>query len=52
MTKYNQEIECKMELHFTQLSEKAKRYYAAIEATKLGYDRIKYIIDLFKISVR
>ena len=50
MTKYNQEIERKMELHFTQLSEKAKRHYAAIEAAKLGYGGIKYISNLFKIS--
>ena len=52
MTKYNQEIERKMELHFTQFSEKTKRHYAAIEATKFRYGGIKYISDLFKISVR
>ena len=50
MTKYNQEIEGKMKLHFTQLSEKTKRHYAAIEATKLGYGGIKYISHLFRVS--
>lgn len=50
MTKYNQETEQKMCLHFGQLSEKNKRHYAAIEAKKLGYGGIKYISDLFKIS--
>jgi len=50
MTRYNQEIEQKMCLHFGQLMEKDKRHYAAIEATKLGYGGIKYISDLFEIS--
>jgi len=50
MTKYNQETANKMCLHFTQLSEKDKRHYAAIEATKLGYGGIKYISNLFEIS--
>lgn len=50
MTRYNQETEQKMCLHFRQLTEKNKRHYAAIEATKLGYGGIKYISDLFKVS--
>lgn len=50
MTKYNQEIEEKMLLHYSQLREKEKRHYAAIEAIKLGYGGQKYISDLFKLS--
>jgi len=50
MTKYNQEIEEKMLLHFHQLSEKNQRHYAALEAERLGYGGQKYISDLFKIS--
>jgi hypothetical protein len=50
MTKYNQEIEVKMLLHYSQLGEKDKRHYAAIEAIKLGYGGQKYIRDLFKLS--
>lgn len=50
MTKYNQETEQKMLIHFEQLLEKDKRHYAAIEATKLGYGGIRYISNLFKIS--
>ncbi len=50
MTKYNQETEAKMLLHFSQLSEKNKRHYAALEAERLGYGGQKYISDLFKIS--
>lgn len=50
MTIYNQEIEEKMLLHYSQLREKEKRHYAAIEAIKLGYGGQKYISDLFKLS--
>jgi hypothetical protein len=50
MTSYNQEIEEKMVLHYSQLREKEKRHYAAIEAIKLGYGGQKYISDLFELS--
>ncbi len=50
MTKYNQETESKMLLHFSQLSEKNKRHYAALESERLGYGGQKYISELFKIS--
>lgn len=50
MTKYTQETEAKMVLHFSQLNEKSKRHYAAIEAVKLGYGGKRYISKLFKLS--
>lgn len=50
MTKYSAKIEQKMELYFSQLSEKDKRYYAGVEAEKLGYGGKSYISLLFKIS--
>jgi len=50
MTKYNTEIEQKMKLYFSQLSEKDKRHYAAVEAEKLGHGGKTYISLLFKIS--
>ena len=50
MTRYNQEIEVQMQLHYSQLGEKEKRHYAAIETIKLGYGGQKYISDLFKLS--
>ena len=50
MTKYGQEIEEQMQLYFSQLSEKDKRHYAAVEASKLPYGGKKYIGELFKIS--
>jgi hypothetical protein len=50
MTRYNQEIEVQMQLHYNQLREKEKRHYAAIESIKLGYGGQKYISDLFNLS--
>lgn len=50
MTRYNREIEEKMRLHFSNLNEKDKRHYAAIEAEKLGHGGQKYISGLFQIT--
>ena len=50
MTKYNQEIEQKMILFFSQLSEKDKRHYAAQETLKLGRGGKSYISFLLDIS--
>lgn len=50
MTRYNQQTEAKMVLHFNELNEKNKRHYAALEAERLGYGGQKYISRLFKIS--
>lgn len=50
MTRHNRETEEKMLLHFSQLNEKNRRHYAAIEAEKLGYGGQKYISELFGIS--
>ena len=43
MTTYATEIETQMKSFFDSLSEKDRRRYAAIEATKLGYGGIEYI---------
>ena len=50
MTRYNTEIEQKMLLYSSQLSEKDKRHYAAVEASKLGYGGKSYLSSLLKIS--
>jgi len=50
MTRYNQEIESAMRLHFSQLNEKNKRQYAATETKKLGYGGQKYIMELLGVS--
>ena len=40
---YTKEIEQQMQIFYKSLSEKDKRRYAAIEATKLGYGGVSYI---------
>ena len=52
MTRSSQEIEQKMKLFFSGLSEKDQRHYAAQEAIKLGWGGKSYISTLFKISHR
>ncbi len=44
---YPEEIEEKMIRYYNTLSEKERRRYAAIEAEKLGYGGISYIVRLF-----
>ena len=50
MTGYDSVIETKMQRLFATLSEKDKRRYAGIEATKLGHGGIGYISTLFEID--
>jgi len=52
MTRYNQEIEERMRLYFSQLNEKDRRLYAATESLKLGYGGQKYILELLGIGDR
>jgi hypothetical protein len=47
---YTSELEHLMQLHFSRLSEKEKRQYAAIEAKKLSYGGKTYISKLLGIS--
>jgi len=47
---YKQTIEIKMQRLFSTLSEKDKRRYAGIEATKLGHGGVDYISKLFEIN--
>jgi hypothetical protein len=50
MVGYEQTIEIKMQRLFSSLSEKDKRRYAGIEATKLGHGGMEYISKLFDID--
>ena len=50
MQKYDLKIEEKMKLFYDNLSEKDKRYYAAVEAMKLGHGGIEYLANLFKCA--
>ena len=48
--KYTNETKTLMQLHYSRLSEKERRHYAAIEAQKLGHGGIMYISKLFKTT--
>ncbi len=50
MKPYSQEIEMQMLKVHQSLSEKDRRYYAAVEATKLGYGGVAYISHLLKCN--
>jgi hypothetical protein len=49
---YDVETERLMRLHYSRLSEKDARHYAAIEAQKLGWGGKRYILNLFGLSSR
>ena len=46
MIKYSKEIEVTMKTFYQTLSEKDRRRYAAMEASKLGYGGQKYICEI------
>ena len=48
MKKYPKEIEKQMSNLYKSLSEKDRRRYAGIEATKLGHGGISYICEIFE----
>lgn len=49
---YDEDTEEYMILFFDTLDEKARRYYAAVEAKKLGHGGMAYISRLLGISQR
>jgi hypothetical protein len=49
---YNEVVESDMVYVYSLLDEKSKRYYASMEALKLGHGGIKYISELFDISTK
>jgi len=48
--KYDDATEATMRLYYSQLSEKDKRHYAAVEAMKLPYGGKGYIVKVLNIS--
>jgi hypothetical protein len=48
MKKYTEEIEEQIEEFYKSLSEKERRRYAGLEATKLGYGGVSYISQILK----
>lgn len=49
---YDTATEALMRLHYSRLSEKDGRHYAAIEAQKLGWGGKRYILNLLGLSSR
>jgi hypothetical protein len=49
---YNTETEHLMRVHYSHLSEKDQRHYAAIEAQKLGHGGKRYVARLLGLSTR
>lgn len=49
---YSKEIEQQMQIFYKSLSEKDKRRYAGIEATKLGYGGVSYICRVLQCNDR
>ena len=47
---YSEEVKHAMRLHYSQLREKDRRRYAAVEALKLGYGGISYISRLLSVD--
>jgi hypothetical protein len=47
---YSEEVKHIMRLHYSQLREKDRRRYAAVEALKLGYGGISYISRLLCVD--
>lgn len=52
LSPYDQDTQEYMILFFENLSEKDRRYYAAVEAKKLGHGGLEYVAGLFSISVK
>jgi hypothetical protein len=49
---YEKNIECVMQAHCKQLSEKDRRHYVAVECKKLGRGGCVYLVKLFDINYR
>jgi hypothetical protein len=50
MDAYSEKMKILLLLHYSRLSEKDRRQYAAIESIKLGYGGVTYISKLFGVS--
>ena len=50
MSYYRDEVERRMKAFYRRLSEKDRRWYAAVESDKLGHGGQQYIAQLFGID--
>jgi hypothetical protein len=48
--RYEKSIEELMQVHYSRLSEKGRRLYAALESKKLGWGGQKYIRQLLQVG--
>jgi hypothetical protein len=48
MVGYSEQVEVQMMNFYRSLSEKDRRRYAAVEASKLGHGGVSYISELFE----
>ncbi len=48
MIGYEKSVTRRMRMFYDSLSEKDRRRYAAVEASKLGHGGVQYICDLFE----
>jgi len=50
ISEYSDKIKMLMQLHYSRLSEKDRRHYAAVEAIKLGYGGTTYISKVLAVD--
>ena len=50
MERYRKDVERRMKEFYRRLSEKDRRWYAAVESDKLGHGGQQYIAELFVID--
>lgn len=50
MERYGKDVERRMKKFYRRLSEKDRRWYAAVESDKLGHGGQQYIAELFEID--
>ena len=52
MERYRKDVERRMKEFYRRLSEKDRRWYAAVESDKLGHGGQQYIAELFVIDCK
>jgi hypothetical protein len=50
IAEYSEQTKGIMQLHYSRLSEKDRRHYAAVEAIKLGHGGITYISRVLQVD--
>ncbi|MEJ7678514.1 MAG: hypothetical protein WKG06_22425 [Segetibacter sp.] len=50
IAEYSDKTKMLMQLHYSRLSEKDRRHYAAVEAIKLGHGGVSYISKVLAVD--